>query len=154
VVAVVGVTVAIVLGVVVLVASGSGSSKKVTGATAEFDAGRTIDLATRIRDDRTPLLFQDPARFTRPVWLQHVGTDDENGWLAFDAAVGGCATRWDTEAQAFFDCAGTRYASDGSGLGRYLTRVAGGRVIINLDRDAITSTTASTTTTTIKITGG
>lgn len=154
VVAVVGVSVAMILGVFVLIAGGSGSSKKVTGASAEFDAGRAAELATRIRRERTPVLFQDPARFTRPIWLQHIGESDDSGWLAFDAAVSGCATTWDRSAQEFVDCGGNRYPADGSGLGKYLARVQSGRVTINLDRDALTSTTASSTSTTVKITGG
>jgi hypothetical protein len=153
-VAVGGVAVAIVLGVIVLLA-GSTASTRVTGTGAEFDAGSTSVLARRISaDGGVPILFQDPARFTRPIWLQHLGEDDKTGWLAFDAAVGGCATTWDKENRQFADCSGRRYPNDGAGLGAYLVTIERDHVIVNLDPDAVTSTTAGTTTSSIQVTGG
>ena len=152
-VAVGGIAVAIVLGIVVLFAGSTGSTK-ITGSAAEFDAGSTSVLARRVADDGVPILFQDPARFTRPIWLQHLGDDANTGWLAFDAAVAGCATTWDKAAREFTDCSGRRYTADGAGLGAYLVTIDEEHVIVNLDPDAVTSTTAGTTTSSIQITGG
>jgi hypothetical protein len=152
-IAVGGIALAVVLGVVVLFAGSTGSTK-ITGSSAEFDAGSTSVLAKRVADEGVPILFQDPARFTRPIWLQHLGSDDSSGWLAFDAAVAGCATTWDAAARQFIDCAGRRYAADGAGLGTYFVKVDKDHVIVNLDPDAVTSTTAGSTTSSIQITGG
>lgn len=132
--------------VVVLALNAGGDKAHVGSKTTEFDAGRAADLAPRIAADHYPLLVQDPANFTRPLWIQHTGTDDNNGWLSFDAAVEGCATRWDVGAQQFVDCAERRYPPDGTGLPRYPVTVVAGRVIVNLDRDAPTTTAPTSST--------
>lgn len=154
VVGIAGVAIGVAMIVAVLIANSASGTKTVRSSPSatEFDAGRTEDLARAVERDRTPILFQDPARFTRPIWLQHAGGDPGSGWTAFDAAVGGCATTWDRDAQRFTDCNGRTYPADGSGLRRYIVVVKDGRVIINLDPEATTTTAPPPTTTTLPIT--
>jgi hypothetical protein len=147
-----GVVVGVVMIVVVLAVNAGGDKAHVGSSSTEFEAGRAKDLAESIARDHYPLLVQDPANFTRPLWIQHTGDDPEKGWLAFDAAVEGCATQWDVDAQEFVDCAGTHYPADGAGLGRYPVTVKSGRVVVNLDRDAASSTTEAPTSSTILVT--
>ncbi|MEO7555937.1 MAG: hypothetical protein ABIV94_04950 [Acidimicrobiales bacterium] len=135
-----GVVVGIVM-IVTVLALNSGGGKTTVGSTStEFDAGRASDLSARIALDRYPLLVQDPANFSRPLWIQHVGDDPESGWLSFDAAVDGCATTWDVDRQEFTDCSGRHYPADGTGLPPYPVAVANGRVVVNLNRDAASTT--------------
>ncbi|MGQ0616801.1 MAG: hypothetical protein ACT4PW_07390 [Acidimicrobiia bacterium] len=103
---------------------GSDGAAQAPGARrSEFDAGPAKARAAAIERDRYPLLFQDPAVFTRPIWVQHLGSDPLRGWLAFDAAVEGCALAWEPDAQEFRDCAGRAYPPDGEGLRAYPVRV-------------------------------
>jgi hypothetical protein len=144
-----GVVVGVVMIVVVLALNAGGDKTTVGSTSTEFDAGRASDLATRIANDRYPILVQDPANFTRPLWIQHTGDDPAIGWLSFDAAVDGCATQWSVEAQQFVDCSGRRYPFDGEGIPRYPVVVKDGRVIVNLDRDAASTTEPSPTSSTV-----
>jgi hypothetical protein len=138
---IVGVIVGVVMVVVVLIVNNTGDKTSVGSTSTEFDAGRAADLSTSIAHDRYPLLVQDPANFTRPLWIQHTGDDATVGWLAFDAAVNGCATQWNVDAQQFVDCDGKHYPADGTGLPAYPVAVnSDGRVIVNLNRDAATTT--------------
>lgn len=132
-----------------LVFSLSGESEKVTfgPSDVEFEVGDAATLAAAIERDRTPLLFQDPARFERPIWVQHTRDDPEEGWLAFDAQVGGCALVWEVDDQQFVDCDGDRYPADGEGLTPYEATVQDGRLIVDLDPDDDETTTTAPTTT-------
>jgi hypothetical protein len=114
---------------------------------AEFNVGDAEARAAAIERDRTPLLFQDPADFVRPVWLSHVGDDPDEGWYAFVAARGSCAVDWDLDAQEFVDCDGRRYPVDGDGLEQFDVRVEDGDVIIDLEADEPTTTDPATPTT-------
>jgi hypothetical protein len=147
-----GVVVGVVMIVVVLAVNAGGDKAHVGSSTTEFEAGRANDLAETIAKDHYPLLVQDPANFTRPLWIQHTGDDPNEGWLAFDAAVEGCATQWDVGTQQFVDCAGKHYPADGTGLGRYPVGVKDGRVVVNLDRDAASTSTVASTSSTILVT--
>ena len=130
--------------VVVLAINASGNKTHVGSNSTEFDAGRAADLATSIANDHYPLLVQDPANFTRPLWVQHTGDDPNKGWLSFDAAINGCATQWKVTEQQFVDCSGRRYPPDGTGIPRYPVTVRDGRVIVNLNRDAASTTSPAT----------
>jgi hypothetical protein len=144
-----GLVVGFVMVVVVLALNAGGDKAHVGSTSTEFDAGKANDLAARIALDRYPLLVQDPANFTRPLWIQHTGDDPQQGWLAFDAAIDGCATTWSVESQQFTDCGGRHYPFDGSGIPRYPVVVKDGRVVVNLDRDAPSTTAPSSTASTI-----
>jgi len=135
----------------VLAVTGSGrfstESSPLRPTDAEFNVGDAAARAEAIERDRTPLLFQDPADFERPIWVQHLGGDAEEGWYAFAAAVDGCAVEWDVGDQAFAGCDGARYPADGSGLPQFEVRVEDGDVIVDLATDEVTTTVPSSSTT-------
>jgi hypothetical protein len=130
----------------VVALSGEGEQVQLGGSDVEFEVGDAAVLAAAIERDNTPLLFQDPAGGRRPIWVQHVGADPAEGWLAFDAQVGGCALEWDAGAGQFVDCDGARYPGDGEGLPQYEVRVEDGDVIVDLVVDEDTTTTSITRT--------
>ena len=131
----------------------SPESSPLRPADAEFNVGNAEARAEAIERDRTPLLFQDPADFERPIWVTHVGDDLEEGWYAFTAAIGSCVVEWEISAQEFVDCDGRRYPADGSGLPQLDVRVEDGNVIVDLSTDEST-TTAPSPSTTIAESGG
>lgn len=109
----------------------------------EFEVGRADRLSRRIDRDG-PFLFKDPltAGRGRELWLQHVGSDEETGWLAFEARPEGaaerCITTWDRRRRLFVDpCSDTTYPADGEGLVQYDASVddATGIVVIDLRRN-------------------
>ena len=99
----------------------------------EFNAGRADAQAESI-ERGGPVPFRDAAGGTRDIWLQHLGADDETGWYAIAARVSeDCLVAWLPAEEAFADqCSGTRYPPDGEGLTRYVVRVDGGRVYVDL----------------------
>lgn len=101
-----------------------------------FDVGSAERLADAIERDRTPLIFDDPLGRGRAIFVQHVGNDPEEGWLAFDAVVDGCPLQWDPEQEVFDDtCTGDVYDRDGGGLHQYPAEVDDdGRVVVDLRR--------------------
>ena len=94
----------------------------------EFEVGRVSQLA-----DSVPFLLSDasPAR-SRDVYVQHLGDDEEAGWLVFSARAPGqddraCSLRWIDEDEEFEDpCTDERYPADGEGLTRYPVEVRDG----------------------------
>jgi hypothetical protein len=118
----------------------SSDSSPLRPTDAEFNVGDAAARAATIERDRTPLLFQDPADFQRPIWVNHLGDDDDDGWYAFAAAIDSCAVEWDVDAQAFEDCDGNRYPPDGAGLPQFEVRVEDGEVVVDLEPDAPTTT--------------
>ncbi len=155
-VAIVGISVAVVAAILIIGLNAGSKKVKVGSVSTQFDVGSAQEVADRIKKDSFPLLLQDPARFTRPVWIQHQGDDASTGWLAFDAAVNGCATQYDRTTQRFTDCSGTTYPADGTGLGRYPVHVVNGHLVLDLnpDGDNTTTTTEAKPTTSIARTGG
>jgi hypothetical protein len=106
----------------------------------EFNAGDAEARAAAIERDGVPLLFPDPAGGERPIWLNHLGDDPEEGWVAFDAQVGaGCLVDWEADTEEFVDCNGDRYPPDGEGLPQYDVRVEDGEVIVDLHPDEPTT---------------
>ena len=113
-----------------------------------FDAGRTENLARIIEADGQPILFPDPARFTRAIYVDHVGDDPDAGWLAISAFVPDqpeCTLTFDPETDRFvIDDAqpeacdrATTFPRSGAGLRTFPTEVEGGRLTIDLqDRTA------------------
>ena len=72
-------------------------------------------------DDDGPVLWPDIASNTRDIWLQHIGDDVGEGWVAFDARLPGvgreCNAEWSVANQNFTDpCTGTVFPADGEGL--------------------------------------
>jgi hypothetical protein len=115
------------------------TSSPLRQSDAEFDIGDAEARAAAIERDRTPLLFQDPARFVDPIWVNHVGDDPDSGWFAFAAADGDCEIVWEVDAQEFVDCDGERYPPDGQGLPQYEVRVEDGNVVVDLETDTTTT---------------
>ena len=103
-----------------------------------FDAGRVDSQAPAIARDG-PILLGDVAGGDRDVYLQHLGADEDRGWLAFDTRAPGasrdCAVRWLPEEAAFEDpCSGERYPPNGEGLRQYPVDVRDGRLEVDLRR--------------------
>ena len=100
----------------------------------EFFVGKTARLV-----GRTPFLLPDASpSHRRDLYVQHLGSDREAGWLAVSAFAPGqtdrrCFLTW--TAGHFEDpCTGATFPADGSGLARYATRVDDGRLYVDLNR--------------------
>lgn len=143
-VGVTGVIVGTALILLVLFANNVGGGDKVQkpSSRASFDVGPAADRAANIARDQTPLLFQDPALFERPIFVQHVGDDPKVGWRAFDAANGTCVLTWHRETQDFTDCNGKRYPTDGAGMHQYPATVENDHLFVDLNPDATTTTSS------------
>ena len=144
----IGVVVGTVLIVAVLFAGNLGDDTGKTEASkSQFDVGPARARAATIAKDRTPLIFQDPVQFSRPIVVHHLGDEPLEGWIAFDAVVDrDCAVTWRVETQDFTDCRGTRVPADGGALHHYPVVVNGEEhVIVDLGIDATTTTTANST---------
>ena len=126
----------------------------------EFKVGRIGPLADRIERDG-PLLFQDLLiGGSRDIYVNHVGSVDEIGWVAFDARVPGsdrsCTLVWNGAQQVFADpCTKATIPADGGDLPHYPTRVDDGVLIVDLTPGGNPGQGTSTTgaTTTVLVTG-
>ncbi len=110
------------------------SGGELLGAGAIFVAGPTDDLAASV-EDTGPILFSDVASRDRDVILQHVGDNEESGWIAFAArpldAARNCTLEWQPETEEFLEpCGGELFPADGTGLPRYP---------VEIDQDGILS---------------
>src|SRR6185503_1704698 len=95
--------------VLVLFAGNLGDDKShTTSSKTRFTVGSAESLATTISRDQTPLFFNDTATGSRPIVVQHLDSDPNVGWIAFDAATGNCTLTWRRESQDFVDCNGKR----------------------------------------------
>jgi hypothetical protein len=108
-----------------------------------FDAGRTENLARIIESDGQPILFPDPANFSRAIYVDHAGDDPEVGWLAVSAFVPDqpeCTLVFDPDADEYVigddqpeDCdRSTTFPRSGAGLRAYPAEVADGRLLVDL----------------------
>lgn len=103
-----------------------------------FEVGRADVFARAIRRDG-PILFKDPltSRSGREIYVQHLGDDESEGWLAI-AAYGvdapreqRCILEWDRAEQVFTDpCGGPDVPADGTGLATYPGEVDDRRAVI------------------------
>lgn len=106
-----------------------------------FEVGRADVFARAIERDG-PILFKDPltSRAGREIYVQHLGDDEDEGWLALDAYAPGtpreqrCILEWDREDEVFTDpCGNGEVAADGDGVRTYPGEVDDrGAVIIDL----------------------
>ena len=130
--------------VLVLFANNLGGGDKVhtSSSNATFDVGPATLRATTIARDQTPLFFNDTATGSRPIVVNHLGSDPKTGWIAFDAANGSCVLTWHRESQDFTDCNGTRVPADGTGMHHYPAKVESDDVIVDLSLDATTTTSS------------
>lgn len=127
---------AILIGVVALIFAGtlgyatfravSGDSDGVvesqTANQERFNAGVASQVAQRI-DEGGPVLYPDPTGNDelRPIYLSHIGDDEDEGWLAFIAkppeGPPDCFLTWDQTEQYFeADCTDDTFGVDGEGL--------------------------------------
>lgn len=97
----------------------------------EFEVGRIDRLVERV-----PFPLQDPLGRGRHIFVQHLGDDADERWLAVSAYAPGqddesCALVWGGEA--FEDpCTGAAFPADGTGLDQYPARVDDGRLYVDL----------------------
>lgn len=138
VIAVVAVVAGLGVGWLVLQLASSGQANINLGED-EFNAGYTEVLADAIADgDGQPLIFSDVSGGDRDIYVQHVGSDDDEGWTAFETRVPDredCFAEWDLATEQFVaTCdAELTFPADGEGLTAYPTTVnADGRLIIDL----------------------
>jgi hypothetical protein len=113
--------------------------------------GRAASIA-----DQGPLQFADPTGGNRPIIVQHLGDDPEEGWIALLAVAPGsetCAVNWDDDDDVFRDCEGETYPPDGTGLEQYPTRIEDDALFVDLGRGPSSEPPETTTTTTILVTG-
>lgn len=129
-----------------------------------FPAGPAEARAASIERDG-PILFSDVASGQRDIFVQHLGDDPLEGWLAFDARRPGqgraCTLVWVPGEAVFVDpCDDVVVPADGEGLPQYPAEVVDGGVVVDLnaaqreeqerERDEAEE---PTTTTSILITG-
>ena len=119
-----------------------------------FDAGDVDRISAEI-DDRGPILYPDLIGGARSIYLNHLGDDPDEGWVAFDAVQPGaddeCMLEWQADDEVFVDpCDLAEFPPDGEGLPQYPAEVEDGNVVVDLNAEFRTTTTeADTTTTTI-----
>jgi hypothetical protein len=116
-----------VLIVVLVLRLASSPDAKVQLGDEVFEVGQVRILAPEV-DKAGPLLFADPLKRNRDLYIQHLGNDPKTGWLAFEAHARGqdrrCTLKWSQEAGLFTDpCSHATYPVDGKGLTRYRTEV-------------------------------
>jgi hypothetical protein len=149
-VAAVGVVVlAIGLGLVTLLLSGRDSADVRLGDQT-FQGGSTERLAREIAE-RGPIFYGDVSgRKDRDIILQHLGDDPDEGWFAFLAApidkARDCTWEWQRDEELFrAKCDESLTApADGEGLPQFPVTVVDGRIDVDLNADARTSTTSGT----------
>ena len=108
-----------------------------------FNAGQSERMSELVADDG-PVGYGPVNGSRRAIWLQHIGDDPDEGWVAIDAHPIGterdCLVQWSKESEDFGDeCIDERFAADGTGLDRYYTVVDDGDVVVDfrieLDED-------------------
>ena len=114
-----------------------------------FQAGDAAKKAKLI-EESGPILYADVSgRKDRDMILQHLGDDDAKGWYAFLAApidqARDCTWIWQPAEEQFrAKCDKTLTApADGKGLPQFKVSVKDGRIDVNLNADASTTTTAA-----------
>jgi hypothetical protein len=126
--------------------AGPTSKVKVALGDDTFNAGPAKERAAEVAD-RGPLLFpglvdQDKGY----IVVNHRGSDDLSGWVAFSAVAPGssinCAVQWRTDSQQFQDpCTSATFPPDGTGLTHYAVSISPDRdIVIDLGRGSTTTT--------------
>ena len=146
-------TLAVAWGLSVLDSRGQVDVKLGDDTFADLDAEQT---AKTIAESGPFVLADASAGGDRDIVLQHLGGDDETGWLAIAARPNGvprnCSIQWQADDQVFrlFDddrkasdeCDGREYPADGGDLEKFPVKVVDG----TLDVDLNAADRASTTT--------
>ena len=146
----IGFTAVVVAGLLfamVWLASSQGDTEIVLG-DRDFDAGRIGAISAEIQD-RGPILYSDVGSGgQRDIIVTHIGTDPEQGWLAFAARRAGdprdCFFAWDADAQMFFltTASGSRTTCDeatvdasGTGLLHYEVEIRDNNIHVLLNEN-------------------
>lgn len=146
----IGFTAVVVAGLLVamaLLASSRGGTE-ITLGDRDFDAGKIGAISAEIRD-RGPILYSDVGSGgRRDIIVNHLGTDPEQGWLAFAARRAtdprDCFFAWDADAQVFFltTAAGSSVACDnvtvdsaGTGLLQYEVEIRDNNIHVLLNEN-------------------
>jgi len=115
-----------------------GSPLDVDAGEGIYRPGETEDLAEAIADIG-PLLLPDLAGGDDDIFLQHLGDDPDEGWVAIavrpQIAARDCFVAWKPDDRTFVDsCDGTVYPESGDGLPHHPVEVnRDDEVEINLD---------------------
>jgi hypothetical protein len=83
------------------------------------------------------LRFPDPTGGSRPIIVNHLGGEPDEGWvavLAIAPGTDGCIVDWDDDDERFRDCEARSYPPDGEGLDHFPTRVEDDSLFIDLGR--------------------
>lgn len=133
-----GVVVALgLLGGVLLLTRGGGNVEIRLG-DGDFRDMETGRISAEIAD-RGPILFGDVADGQTDIIVQHLGTDPESGWLAFEARRGGqsrdCFFRWRPSTADFVNACDPDDVVDaaGTGLRHFDVTVADGHVRVEIN---------------------
>jgi len=104
-----------------------------------FSPGSAEDMAMVV-EEQGPFFLPDASGGERGIWLQHLGSDPAEGWVAVairaPEADADCFVEWRADEELFVDlCDGTEYPADGEGLQQYPVSVdPDGDLNINLNR--------------------
>jgi hypothetical protein len=145
--AIAGVAILLIAVVAVFVAlAASRGDVEINLGDDRFNAGQTDRLAEEIDDgDGLPFLYQDLVGRDRHLFVQHIGEDPDEGWIAFgafDPDDPSCAVLIDREAHVLVNACdeSVTYPLDGEGLRQYPTSVEDGRIYVDVN-ELTTSTT-------------
>ena len=134
-VAVAGVLIAVLMGVLVVNWASESGGNQLGDPTFDVNAA----FAAKSIAEDGPLLFQDLIGGSRDIYLQHLGATPADGWRAFRAAPPGaerrCQLVWKRDRRVFVEelCgSGREYPADGAGLEHYRVTVNGNKLVIDL----------------------
>jgi hypothetical protein len=137
--AILGVVVAGLLVALATVYVSRGHGKGQLASQREYSAGRVDSLAAEIAE-RGPFLVADASPSQRrDIYIQHVGSAEDEGWIVVSAFAPGqtdrsCFLRWDERSESFADpCSGTTFPASGHGLTQYPSEVRDGRLYVDLN---------------------
>jgi hypothetical protein len=88
-----------------------------------------IKVTSLVKDTaKAPLFFPDARGKTFDVYVSHLGSDPQNGWVAFEAhapsAGRSCDVVWQPAPRTLRDpCTSATYPEDGTGLLHYPVRI-------------------------------
>ena len=146
--AIAAVAIVLIAAVTVFVAlAASRGDVEINLGDARFNAGQTDRLSKAIEDGGgLPFLYQDLVGNDRHLFVQHLGDDQDDGWVAFgafDPDDPTCAVLIDRDEKVLVnECDKTvTYPLDGKGLRQYPVSVEDGRIYVDVNERS-TSTTA------------
>ena len=134
----VALAVAFGIGIVAIVAAQNSGTIEVRLGDDTFRSLDAQAMAEEI-DENGPILFPDVAGGTRDIFLQHLGSDPQIGWTAFEARLVGrprtCNVVWNAAFDQFDDPCDDAvvYPADGTGLDQIPVYVEDGDLVIDIN---------------------